>query len=96
MCFYRSGQGKIYSDRELNFRGFLVAKRKYPRLSAHQYHERLAVELCGLVKLPFSTVSELCANRLYEDAAALYAKCNDYTMEQARFAVSLLCADGRC
>lgn len=96
MCLYKSGKGKIYSDRELNFRGFLVAKQKNPGLSSKQYQERLAAELGGLKKLPFSTVSELCANGMYEDATVLYAKNNDCSVEQARLAVSLLRADGRC
>jgi len=96
MCLYKSGNGKIYTDRELNLRGFLIAKQKNPGLSSKQYRAKLAAELGGLEKMPFSTVSELCANGMHEDAAVLYAKNNNCPMEQARFAVSLLRADGRC
>lgn len=62
MCLYKSGNGKIYTDRELNLRGFLIAKQKNPGLSSKQYRAKLAAELGGLEKMPFSTVSELCAN----------------------------------
>lgn len=95
MCLYKSGSGKIYSDEELNGT-YLVAKRKYPNLGAEQYRNKLAAELGGLDKLPFSTVSELSINGLPEEAAMLYARNNECTMEQARLAVSLLRADGRC
>lgn len=95
MCLYKSGKGKIYTDDELNG-AFLIAKRKYPRLNAKQYRKKLAGELNGLDKLPFSTVGELCANGMPEDAAMLYARNSNCSMEQARLAVSLLRADGRC
>lgn len=95
MCFYRSGQGRLYSNEELN-RDFLTAKRKDPNLEAKQYRERHTQKLGGLVKLPYSTVSDLCANGMYADAAALYAKNNGVAMEHARLAISLLYADGRC
>lgn len=95
MCLYKSGKGKIYSDKELNG-GFRVAKRKYPHLSAKQYREKLTWELNGLDKLPFSTVGELCINGMPEEAAMLYARNSNCSMEQARLAVSLLRADGRC
>ena len=95
MCLYKSGKGKIYSDEELNG-CFMVAKRKYPNLSAKQYREKLSGELGGLDKLPFSTVSELSINGRPEDAAMLYARNNNCSMEQAKFVVSLLRVDGRC
>ena len=95
MCFYKSGNGKLYSNEELNG-AYLVAKRKYPNLSAEQYRKKLAVELDGLNKLPFSTVSELCTNGMPEEASMLYARTNGCSIEQARFVVSLLCVDGRC
>lgn len=95
MCLYKSGTGKIYSDEELNG-CFQIAKRKYPSLSAKQYREKLSQEVGGFDKLPFSTVKELSINGLPEDAALLYARNNNCPVEQARFAVSLLRADGRC
>ncbi len=95
MCLYKSGKGKIYSDEELNG-AFQVAKRKYPNLSAKQYREKLSGEVGGLNKLPFSTVSELSVNGMPEEAALLYARNNHCSVEQARLAVSLLRADGRC
>jgi len=95
MCFYKSGQGRLYSNEELN-NGFRVAKRKYPGLSAKQYREKLSGELGGLDRLPFDTVSELSIHGMPEEAALLYAKNNDCSMKQARLTVSLLRADGRC
>lgn len=95
MCFYKSGKGRIYSDEELNG-GFRVAKRKYPNLSAKQYRNKLSEELGGLEKMPFSTVSELSINGRLEEAAMLYARNNECSMEQAKLAVALLRADGRC
>lgn len=95
MCFYKSGNGKIYSDEELN-EDFLTAKRNDPNLRAKQYRERRSRELGGLDRLPFSTVSALSRNGFPEDAAMLYARNNDCPMEQARLAVSLFRADGRC
>ncbi len=95
MCFYKSGKGKLYSDKELNG-GFIAAKRKYPGLSANEYREKLSGELGGLKKLSLDTVSELSANGLPERAAIRYAMNNGCAMEQARFAVSLLRLDGRC
>ncbi len=95
MCFYKSGRGQLYTNEELN-NGFQVAKRKYPTLSANQYREKLSKEMGGLKKVSLDTVSELSANGLPERAALLYASNNHCSMEQARFAVSLLRMDGRC
>lgn len=95
MCLYKSGNGKIYSDEELSG-AFWIAKRKYPNLGAEQYRNKLVAELGGLDKLPFTTVSELSLNGMPMEAAMLYARNNECTMEQAKLAVSLLCADGRC
>lgn len=95
VCLYKSGKGKIYTNEELNG-GFLVAKRKYPHLSAEQYRKKLSEELDGLDQLPFSTVSEFAINGMPEEAAMLYSRNNHCSIEQARLAVALLRADGRC
>lgn len=95
MCLYKSGNGKLYTNEEINS-GYAVVKRKYPGLSLGQYCKKLSDEFGGLDKLPYNTVRELTTNGMPEEAAMLYARNNGCSMEQAMFTISLLRIDGRC
>ncbi len=82
MCWYKTRDGKMYSDAELN-RAYLDAKKKYPKISPKYYRAKLTAETGLKMVAPKVWIDELVKAHRLKEAAAEWQKKMGWTLQQA-------------